>query len=377
MAIRLLLCGMLLACLSLPGIAQPSLTNSPQALDYAMRAVRHIYNCDTARASPYIDSLGMVLPGHPAKPMLQALSMYWASMPLTPAQPVFEKVQSKLFEVIEVSDSLRDVHKDHPEGIYFTLVCRALLAANFADDGNFMKAANHARKMYSLMTKGLDMTEQFNEFYFTSGLYNYYRERYPELVPLLKTFIWFFKSGNKTLGLEQMHKATEVTVLSEAEAHLYMTYMLIRFEYKPAEAEVYAGKLSGKYPNNPYYRTMWVETMALSGQYSQLQAQAQLLAQHPQPYYQAAAQIFSALHDQHIGNKQVAMAGYHKGLTILEDAKGYTGRLPHFAQLGLGKLYQQAGNYGKAREYYNDVKKEAWYPQHRDEAVRLLKELPD
>ena len=68
------------------------------------------------------------------------------------------------------------------------------------------------------MKTGFDLMHKNPEFYYTTGLYNYYREQYPESHPGYKTVVWVLAGGDKEKGLQLLHKASKEALFTKTEA---------------------------------------------------------------------------------------------------------------------------------------------------------------
>jgi len=62
---------------------------------------------------------------------------------------------------------------------------RAFKAMFWADNGKSGKVVPDLRTMYKRTKEGFELKDRFVEFYFSTGLYNYYIEAYPEAEKLL------------------------------------------------------------------------------------------------------------------------------------------------------------------------------------------------
>ena len=133
-----------------------------------------------------------------------------------------------------------------------------------------MKAVGEASRAYTLLKRGFDLTDQYPEFLFASGIYNYFREAYPRINPFVKPFIWFFRSGDIEKGINQLKEAAGNTVLSRVEAHMYLGYIFLRYEENPKEAQSYMFQLMNEYPENPYIQCKYLESLNIPGSYQDI-----------------------------------------------------------------------------------------------------------
>ncbi|MEM9053098.1 MAG: hypothetical protein AAGC47_13680, partial [Bacteroidota bacterium] len=225
-----------LVLLSFKAHAQYPLFDNEDNIALVKKGSAYIYNQQPDSAAIIIKEIEQTLPGHPVVYMMKALSLSWSVFPMKVDLPEFPAHEELLRQSIDAARERLDDDDEDIEGIFFEMTARGLLAEYYADDGNYLKALGEARKTYGHMKSGFDLIEKCPEFYLTTGIYNYFREKYPQKHPIYKPFLWFFRTGDIELGLEQIHQATETAVLSNVEAHLYLSYIYLRYEMKPEKA---------------------------------------------------------------------------------------------------------------------------------------------
>ena len=329
--------------------AQYALFDNPGNIRLVQEGTRFIYNQQPDSASLIIDQVSKKLPGHPVVPMMKALSIAWSVFPMKTSLPEFEAHEQLLLTTIAAAEKLLNEDKGHVEGIFFEMSARGLLAEYYADDGNYMKALGEARKTYGLLKAGFDLVEKYPEFFLTTGLYNYFREKYPQRHPIYKPFLWFFRSGDIELGLEQMHTATQRAVLSHVEAHLYLSYIYLRYEMQPEKAENYLIKLCREYPGNQYFKAKLLECYIMYDQYEKAEPIAEKFLSAEDPYYLLLGQSMKGyLLEKWIKAKTPAARFYNDALATgkLTSKGSYYEAL---AYLGLGRIDFENNNKEAAR----------------------------
>jgi tetratricopeptide (TPR) repeat protein len=318
--------------------AQYALFDNPENIRLVKKGAHFIYNQQPDAAQVIIEQVGMRLPGHPVVPMMKALAIGWSVFPMKTSLPEFEEHERLLHSTIEAAEQLLDKDNNHVEGIFFQMSARGLLAEYYADDGNYVKALGEARKTYGLLKAGFDLVDEYPEFYLTTGLYNYFREKYPQRHPIYKPFLWFFRGGDIEMGLEQIRTATQKAVLSNAEAHLYLSYIYLRYEMQPEKAEEYLLQLNEEYPNNQYFKAKLLECYIMFDQFELAEPIAERFLDAKDPYYLLLGQSMKGyLLEKWIKAKEPATRFYNDALT--------TGKLTNkgsyyeaIAYLGLGRI---------------------------------------
>ncbi|MEQ9220146.1 MAG: tetratricopeptide repeat protein [Cyclobacteriaceae bacterium] len=329
------------------------LFNDNDKLALVKRTVDYIYNVEEDSALLYIDSVELQLPNHPVVPMLRGMKILWENIPLVTVDSIFRKFKYEMNEVTRLSGRMDGQRQEHPEAIFFEMAARGLLAEYYADDDQYMKAVNEASKTYHLLKMGFDLQNEVPEFLFTSGLYNYFREKYPEKYPVYRSFVWLFRSGDIEKGLEQLQKACEVTVISRVEATVYLAYIYLRYEYKPLKAQKYLANLQKQYPNNLYINAKLLESYADGRNFEKVSLTTidRLLASD-RPYYQLAGKTFQGLYQEIIlKDHEAALKLYKEAISAGSSILGHGEYYRSLTYLGMGRIYQAKGDYRNA-EYH-------------------------
>ena len=331
----------------------------------------HVYNSNPDSAIYYADSIGTYLPNHPVVPLMKAMSLLWSSIPII-SDSLFHIMERQLDSAILLA-SQEDPQFEDPEMIFFAMSAHGLLAEYYADRDYRMKAVGEASHAYGLLRKGFDLTDEYPEFLFTVGLYNYFREKYPEKHPLYRPLLWFFKGGDKELGLMQLKSAIDIAFLTKVEAHLYLSYIYLRYEYEPKMAQKYLSRLCLMYPNNYYAKAKYLESLANPKDYHL--APVKLISEliyHKSDYYKLAGYIFQGYREEVINNDaSKAEATYRKGLAYGEEIPGHGEFFKGFGYLGLGRLLAGSGKVDEAKKALREALK---YPEtvHIEEEVKAL-----
>ncbi len=285
-------------------------------------------------------------------------------------------MQDQLFYAIELAES-RDPDLEEPEMVFFAMASHGLLAEYYADQGYNLRAVGEANKAYGLMKKGFKIVDTHPEFLFTTGLYNYFREKYPEKHPIYKPLLWFFRSGDIELGLQQLEKACEVSILTQVEAYVYLSYIYLRYEYKPEKAQEYLGQIIEMYPNNFYAKGKYLESLANPGDFKNAPIEViYSLMKHDNPYYKLAGYVFLGYYEEIvILSDEKAEFAYRRGLEYGDEIEHHGEYFKGLGYLGLGRLLAQKGAHEEAKRNLNLAVKFAETSQIRKEAKELLSEL--
>ena len=254
--------------ISLRPVLGVDLINDTSALDQVRIGINQVYNCDFDAAENTLVYLRKSYPSHPVSSFFEGLIYYWKFYPLIPGNPGAAEFEDVMEETWQRSRLLKE-DGNETEGVFFELMSRAFIVMYYADNGHSSKAISHLGKIYRDIMASFELQEEFNEFFFITGLYNYYREAYPEAHPVYKPAAMFFRKGDKTRGLEMLRFAAEETNFMRVESALFLSLIYINFEKKVDSAVWFSSQLYQDFPGNGYFLSKYAETLLIDHQYEE------------------------------------------------------------------------------------------------------------
>ncbi|MCF2506760.1 ABC transporter substrate-binding protein [Dyadobacter sp. CY107] len=344
---------------SLPAPAQ--LLNDPASLKNVQNSLDKIYNYEFDEAQVFMDQVDKKYPNHPVSHILDSFVLFWKYLPIKDNPAKSKEYIHKLDLCLDAINKKYGKNSLDPEAVFYTMVARGYMAMMYNYKGEMMNAAGEGKKAYNAFVEGLKLINKNPEFYFTSGMYNYYVEVYPEEHSIVKPLMLFFKSGDKALGLKQIDNATKVGTITRAEANFYISHIYLKYESKPEKAVFYTDRLIDLYPKNPLFLMKNIESLLLSGKYEQAGKELIALKKVNHGFYPVAWRTFQGLMDEkHEKNDASAQREYLLALKTPHDDQ-YTKEYHAMAYAGLARISARAGNKGKARDYYKKCLGKAEY----------------
>ncbi|MDQ3395132.1 MAG: hypothetical protein M3512_13590 [Bacteroidota bacterium] len=357
-------------------LSAQKISNNEVALDLARNSMEKMYNLQTTESIILADKLESMCPGHPASTFLKALNIYWSSMPINSGNPEFTNFHDYLKETLIRSEQLLDKDKNNEEGIFFALASHGYLSQYYAEEKSNLKALKEIKSAYSYMKAGFNLVDQNPEFYYTTGLYNYYREQYPESHPGYKSFVWIFGSGDKAKGLQQLEKASKTALFTKTEAINYAAHIYLRYEDSPLIAEKYATKLVKLYPGNYLYRAILSETLLNLGKYWEVIPHINQLTSASQPFFNMIGNVYNGIRLEKQEKKFTEAKDLY--LKVIESAGNIPLKTEHYVSMaycGLARISLMEGNTDKAKDFYKKSLNLSHYPSVQKEASEGLKKL--
>jgi len=344
---------------------QPKMELVKQGMDY-------IYNCDFQKSQSVITELESRLQESAIPDLMKAMQAFWRYYPIH----VNERQLSLYEEYLEraYSRSLKALKEDpgNPEAIFLAMASQGLLAESYAEAGRSFKAVGAAKRAYNYLKDGSARMDQFKEFYLSTGLYNYYREYYPEAYPVYRPFMSFFMKGNKEIGIQQLEIAASQASIAHVIAKYYLSYIYMRYEYLPLKALGQGRNLHESYPNNPLFSAIYLESLIINQKYQEATPVAVKLQSNTNPYLRIYGDLFMGVIEEKNANYARAEQLYHQALEMDDAHVMEREHLQAFAYLGLGRIYQQKNDPHQARKYFKESLDKAITEAMRNEAKSYL-----
>lgn len=352
----------------------PELLKDPKAFQIAKAATEAMYNMEKRKCDSLVQLLRPKYSQHPAYFMIQAMNIRWNIKPLAVNSDAYNDHRRLLELCFEKAQLMLKENPESNEGIFFSLSTQSLMAQYAAEDGNYLKALRIAKSVYGHMKKGFELTEVNPEFYFSTGLYNFYREQYPETHPIYKSFVWVFASGNKQLGLEQLETAVKKGTFTNVEAALFLSYIYLRYEHKPEKSIEFSQHLISKFPKNFFFQVLYTDALILNKRYEEAKTYASKLKEIDHPYYQTAYHAFQGvIAEKHSKNDNLAFYHYNKALEGGEEYQKAIENLKSIAYAGQARITDRKGFVAKAKSLYEKALESSPYAYIKTEAELYLK----
>ncbi|UFH54438.1 tetratricopeptide repeat protein [Spirosoma sp. KNUC1025] len=341
----------ILSWLVLSLTAQGQVLQDPAAQQLIIKALDSIYNMEFVEADALVRQIQTRYPQHPVGLILRATQLDLQNLPISDNKAATAQFVQSVEQAMERSKRMLDKNEDDPEAVFFMLTCHSYMASLYHNRGESLKAVGESKKAYSYLRDGFKLMDKNPDFYFTSGLYNYYVERYPMDHPIVRPFMFFFADGDIALGIKQMDVATHKGLFMRPVANYYLSHILMKYEGNPARAAVYTKYLIDKYPDNPLFAMSYAEALLMSGRYAEARPYVQHLKQMPHKLVPLAYYTFSGMLAEYDKNDKEAIQLYDVALKQYAD-EAYTKEYQAFVYAGLARIAARANNRNQAKLYY-------------------------
>lgn len=303
------------------------------------RGVDYIYNLEFARAREILKHIKSIYPEHPLTYVFKGLLTYWENYPLISSSPARESYESDMFHAIELCEK-----KTHPddqaEYLLSNVGARGMLLLFYADNDMSMDVISNASSTYQYVKQTFSYTSIYADFYFFTGLYNYYREAYPESHPVYKPLAFLFPRGDRAKGLKELQIASKKSIVLKAEAYSFLSGIYISFENNFQQAFFYSKALHELYPRNMQYLAVYIKNLLLVKRYGE--AESLIKANRSKisnAYFQAQLSIFNGiLYEKKYKDLKQAQLHYTKGIKEITPFGEFGNEFAAYAYFGLSRI---------------------------------------
>lgn len=316
------------------------------------KGIDKVYNFQFDEAYKISSELSKLYPGHPVNYLFNGMITYWENYPLITTSVKRESFEEQMKKCIEECDTYINPVNE-AEILLVNLCARGLLLLYYTDNYLSLEVFPIAASTYQCIRRSFNFTAQYSDFYFFTGVYNYYREAYPDAHPVYKTLAFIFPKGSKTKGLEQLQVVAKNSIMLKAEAYTFLTQIFLSFENDYQQATFYSKSLHVVYPDNPEYLGIYIKNLLLIKQYDEAEKEITSSTSNiGSPFFQAQVAIFSGiLQEKKYHDYKKAQQFYLKGTKDISVFRSYGNEFAAYAYFGLSRISKINGDEDKAEFY--------------------------
>ena len=342
--------------------SQVSYLDRPDLLEHVENCLDHTYGFSFTKAKRQQLILANLTPEHPAPHFLDALIIYWKHYPLTPEKKESEQFLALMEKCVQMAEAYAENDHTQLEGVFFDLFGRAFQAMFWADNGKPIKVVPDLGTMYQNTLEGFKLKENFVEFYFSTGLYNYYIEAYPEARPIYKPLVSFMQEGNKQLGLDQLKYAIDHTVYLKVESLLFMSLIQLNYEDNLSSALYYISRLHHKYPQNIFYQGLLLTILLHQDKFAEARKVLEAISPQEDDYSAMVRTMSKALlSEKYLRNDLHAKKGYLETVELAKSFGPIADMYKAIGYMGLSRISEREELQHLAKKYARMASKHTVY----------------
>ena len=334
----------LVLCLSTSSLNSQFLKDST-SLNLIKEGIDNVYNFQFDKADKVSEELGKLYPGQPVVYLFKGMVTYWENYPLITTSSARASFEEYMRKCIKLSDKNKNSSAE-VEILLVNLCARGLLLLYYTDNYLSLDVFPLATSTYQYIRRSFDFTAYYSDFYFFTGVYNYYREAYPEAYPIYKPLALLFPKGSKVKGLEELQIVSKNSIILKAEAFSFLSAIFLTFENNFQQATYFSKSLHTLYPDNPEYLGAYIKNLLLIKRYDE--AEMEMLSSNTSQsnsFFRAQMSIFNGiLQEKKYHDIKKAQQFYSKGIDDITIFGSYGNEYAAYAYFGLSRISEINGN---------------------------------
>jgi tetratricopeptide (TPR) repeat protein len=343
-------------------------------------ALNDLYNFKFEKAEQQFRWFKQKYPWHPLPYFLLGLSEWWKIMPNTKETKYDDRFLAYMDSTIVVAKNLFEEYPEYKiEGAFFLAAAHGFKGRLYSDEErkNWTKSAVEGKAALNYMEICREKADLSPELLFGDALYNYFSVWVPENYPSLKPIMWFFRKGDKQLGLKQLKEVSYNAFYTRTEAMVWLMRILNSYENDQPRALQISEYLFTTYPDNPYFHRYYARMLYARGRFPEMERESKMILQRidsGRVGYEATSGRYAAFF----------LGQFYETQRKLEEAKKYYLLAVKYAEeigatdsgyylfslISLGEINDKLGNKAEAKRYFKEVKKKS---KRKDEAFKDAK----
>ena len=277
---------------------------------------------------------------------------YWQNYPLITTSEKTESFESDMRKCIELCNKSKNPSTE-AEILLINLSARGFLLLYYTDNDLSFEVFPIASSTYQCIRRAFAFTSENLDLYFFTGIYNYFREAYPEVHPVYKTLAFLFPKGSKIKGLNDLKLVAKSSILLKAEAYTFLNEIYLYFENNFHEAALYSKNLHAIYPDNPQYLGSYIKNLLLLKRYDDAEKEIKSSGSIRNSFFDAQVSIFKGIiQEKKYHNLSAAEQLYSEGISRISGFRNLGYEYEAYAYFGLSRISEKKGDLPNQKNYY-------------------------
>lgn len=314
------------------------------SLNLIKEGVGFIYNMQFAKAEEIYGKINKLYPDSPVVLFFKGMITYWENYPLTPISVARTSFEKDMKMCIELSAKGNNKHNE-AELLLSDLCARGILLTYYVENNMKSDVGPVAKGSYQLIRHSFHFTSVFPDFFFFTGLYDYYREAYPKAHPWYRPLAMLFPKGNKLRGITELQTAAKESALLKAESLSLLSYIFVSFEDNYQQALYYSKQVHELYPSNPEYLADYIKNLLLAHKYDEAENIIHSAEHGANKYLNALLSVFNGIiQEKKYHNYPSSENYYNLGIKNTGYFGEFANEYAAYAYFGLSRLCDIKGD---------------------------------
>lgn len=327
------------------------------------KGIKQIYNLHFTDAEKTFRDLISDYPNHPAGRFFLAMVDWWKILIDVDVESYDDIFFQKLEDVIFQCDNILKTEPENVDALFFKGGAVGFRGRLRALRESWLKAVDDGREALPIVQKASKIAPNNFDVMLGFGIYNYYAAVIPDLFPLVKPLMFFFPSGDKAKGIQQLKATAMSGKYAKYEAQYFLMTLYYHYENDAFKAEEFSKMLYEQFPDNSSFER-WRGRIAVRRGDNSLwfkifsdvmnKCIVQKFSYNDKAKREAAYYLGLYYKNNFIADSALAYFEMSEKISVKIDEKEPSGFLINTV-LYVGMMNDLLGKREKAIEYYNKV----------------------
>ncbi len=243
------------------GTAIPSLLMDDHFIRDTRVAIEYLYNRDLETSLGKLSEWQRLYPEHPVWPLWEALDAWWPVLIDLQNTTYDEHFLAMAGKVIEACEAILDSDSNHMDALIVRSVINGQIARYYSNRYRWYRSFRHGRRALRDFFRIEEEHPHLPDIHFGVGMYLYFTAFLVEEYAIARRLSWMLPSGDRQEGLSRLAEAADSSIFVEPEATYFLGHIYLNFEREPDKALGYLRDLYHRYPDNSYYRRLFIRSL--------------------------------------------------------------------------------------------------------------------
>jgi len=325
-------------------------------------AIEYLYNRDLDTSLEKLSEWRRAYPEHPVWPLWKALDAWWPILIDLENTTYDELFLAEADKVKDACEAILKSDPNHMDALVVRSVINGQVARYYSNRYRWYRSFLHGRRALRDFFRIEEEHPHLPDIQFGLGMYRYFTAFLVEEYAIARSLSWMLPSGDRQEGLSRLAEAADSSIFVEPEATYFLGHIYLHFEKEPDKALGYLRDLYHRYPDNSYYRRLYIRSLYRLNLSNEALAAIHESLDHPmEPDSHESKTMREDLFAIRGLIRYYHQADYEAAKSDFLEALGYAEKLTPFAERSnlilslfyLGELNIREGNRGMARFYYS------------------------
>ncbi len=241
--------------------APPSLILNDDFIRDTREAIELLYNREYNASLDHLAGWKQAHPDHPIWLLWVALDAWWPILIDLENTSYDDAFLSAAERVVTYCDEMLRSDPDHPDALIIRSVIHGQIARYYSNRYRWYRSFRNARRALRDFSQIEKTHSHLPDLKFGTGMYRYFSAFLVDEYTIARPLRWMLPAGDRQEGLSRLKEAADSSIFVEPEATYFLGHIYLHYEKEPDQALGYLSDLYHRYPDNSYYRRLYIRSL--------------------------------------------------------------------------------------------------------------------